>query len=104
MLYVEIGRGRDCAEVVTDDKAALMEQLEAFTGERIEALEGIGGMAREVQDREVDSGRGSATGPDTGSGCEAGRSQDGSSVPLKQPEALRQGRPRGSRNVRAVFG
>ena len=35
MLYVEISRARDRAELVTDDKAALREQLQALTGERI---------------------------------------------------------------------
>ena len=39
-LYVEISRARDRAELVTDDKAALKERLEAVTGERIAALEG----------------------------------------------------------------
>ena len=38
-FYVEISRARDRAELVTDDKAALREQLEDVTGERIAALE-----------------------------------------------------------------
>ncbi len=42
MLYVEISRARDRAEFVTDDKAALREQLEALTGERFAALEAVG--------------------------------------------------------------
>ena len=42
MLYVEISRARDRAELVTDDKAGLKEQLEALTGERIAALEALG--------------------------------------------------------------
>ena len=41
-FYVEISRARDRAELVTGDKAALKEQLEAVTGERIAAFEGIG--------------------------------------------------------------
>ena len=41
-FYVEISRARDRAELVTDDAKALREQLEAITGERISALEGIG--------------------------------------------------------------
>ena len=40
-LYVEISRARDKAELVTDDKEALREQLEAATGERIAALEAV---------------------------------------------------------------
>ena len=38
-LYVEISRDR--AELVTDDRAALKEQLEAVTGDRIAALEAV---------------------------------------------------------------
>ena len=50
MLYVEISRARDRAELVTDDKAALKEQLEALTGERISALEALGdGKAKELE-------------------------------------------------------
>ena len=45
-FYVEISRARYRAELVTDDAAALKEQLEAVTGERISALEGIGEVAR----------------------------------------------------------
>ena len=40
-LYVEISRARDRAELVTDDREALRERLEAVTGERIAALEAI---------------------------------------------------------------
>ncbi len=40
--YVEISRARDRAEPVTDDARALRERLEAVTGERISAFEGIG--------------------------------------------------------------
>ena len=42
MLYVEISRARDRAELVTDDRNALRERLEAATGERIAALEAVG--------------------------------------------------------------
>ena len=40
-LYVEISRARDRAELVTDDRAALRERLEAATGERVAALEAV---------------------------------------------------------------
>ena len=43
MLYVEISRARDRAELVTDDKARLQEQIQALTGERIAALEAVAG-------------------------------------------------------------
>ena len=52
-FYVEISRARDRAELVTDDKAALKEQLEAVTGERISALEGIGETAREAPGKDA---------------------------------------------------
>ena len=42
MLYVEISRARDRAALVTDDKAALQEQIQALTAERIAALEVVG--------------------------------------------------------------
>ena len=63
MLYVEISRARDCAELVTDDKAALKEQLEALTGERIAALEAVG----------EDKARSS----ETGAGRDLGTARDG---------------------------
>ena len=50
-FYVEISRVRDRAELVTDDKAALKEQLETVTGERIAALEGI--APEPVKDRDA---------------------------------------------------
>ena len=40
-LYVEISRARYRAELVTDDRNALRERLEAVTGEHISALESI---------------------------------------------------------------
>ena len=43
---VEISRARDRAELVTDDAAALKERLEAVTGERTSAFEGIGESIR----------------------------------------------------------
>ena len=52
-FYVEISRARDRAELVTDDARALKERLEAVTGERISALEGIGEDVR----REREAGR-----------------------------------------------
>ena len=45
-FYVEISRARDRAELVTDDAQGLKDRLEAVTGERISALEGIGENVR----------------------------------------------------------
>ncbi|MYI69576.1 MAG: hypothetical protein F4103_12825, partial [Boseongicola sp. SB0673_bin_14] len=50
-FYVEISRARDRAELVTDDAAELRVRLQAATGERIAALEGIGEMQRETPHR-----------------------------------------------------
>ena len=47
-FYVEISRARDRAELVANDAAELRAQLQAVTGERIAALEGIGEMTREA--------------------------------------------------------
>ena len=69
MLYVEISRARDRAELVTDDRAGLREQLEAVTGERIAALEAVGpederakAKTRETSD---EAGRGADRGAET---------------------------------------
>ncbi|MDE0711414.1 MAG: conjugative relaxase [Rhodospirillales bacterium] len=78
-FYVEISRARDRAELVTDDAGGLCAQLQAATGERIAALEGIGEMPREARDRPADAAHtrdtaseertaGIAAGPRTGSG------------------------------------
>ena len=61
-FYVEISRARDRAELVTDDKAALKEQLEAATGERIAALEAV--------EPDKAKGRETSRGEDRGSGRE----------------------------------
>ena len=59
-FYVEISRARDRAELVTDDAAELRAQLQAVTGERIAALEGIGEMARAAPDKGVEAEPGGA--------------------------------------------
>ena len=56
-FYVEISRARDRAELVTDDAKDLQAQLEAVTGERIAALEAIGGMAREEPGKAAESAK-----------------------------------------------
>ena len=57
-FYVEISRARDRAELVTDDKAALKEQLEAVTGERIAALEAVEPERAKGRDAGLEAGRG----------------------------------------------
>ena len=56
-FYVEISRARDRAELVTDDAAELRAQLQAVTGERIAALEGIGEMKREAPQKAAEVAR-----------------------------------------------
>ena len=48
---METSRARDRAELVTDDRNALKERLEAVTGERIAALEAVD--PERVKDREA---------------------------------------------------
>jgi len=57
MLYVEISRARDRAELVTDDREALRVQLEAATGERIAALEAVGPERTPTPEARPDAGR-----------------------------------------------
>ncbi len=49
-FYVEISRDR--AELVTDDARALRKRLEAVTGERVSAVEGIGEVVRSERERD----------------------------------------------------
>ena len=64
-FYVEISRARDKAELVTDDRAALKEQLEAATGERIAALEAVEPERAKGRDTSLDEGLNSGRGHDT---------------------------------------
>ncbi len=73
MLYVEISRARDRAELVTDDRAGLREQLEAVTGERIAALEAIGPEDGKVEAKTPETA--GEAGRSTDRGAEAGREQ-----------------------------
>ena len=52
-FYVEISRARLHAELVTDDRCALQERLEAATGERFAALEAIAPSLAETSVREA---------------------------------------------------
>ena len=54
-FYVEISRARDRAELVTDDAARLRQQLEAVTGERVSALEGIGEAVQDAPAKGVEA-------------------------------------------------
>ena len=53
---MEISRARHRADLVTDDAKALRETLEAATGERVSALEGIGAAAGKTLSEEKSRG------------------------------------------------
>ena len=82
-LYVEISRARDRAELVTDNRDALRERLQAVTGERISALEAV------EPERQKTVERASKPAPDRG------REEPGSTTPERMhvPEHVRE--PRG---------
>ncbi len=85
-FYVEISRARDRAELVTDDAAELRAQLQAVTGERIAALEGIGEMKREAPGKAAEAVRTRDTGQERGSGEGAGKADESTKTPAKAPE------------------
>ena len=82
-FYVEISRARDRAELVTDDAAELRAQLQAVTGERIAALEGIGEIKREAPGNDVSAGRQVERRPHRGVEPGAGKGRDVPSAPSK---------------------
>ena len=55
-FYVEISRARHNAELVTDDAKELRETLEAATGERVSALEGIGAAEKTLAEERARGG------------------------------------------------
>ncbi len=85
-FYVEISRARDRAELVTDDAAELRAQLQAATGERIAALEGIGEMKRETPDKAGEAARTRDTGQERGTGEGSGKDRGGVKTPARTPE------------------
>ncbi len=85
-FYVEISRARDRAELVTDDAADLRAQLEAVTGERIAALEGIGEMKREAPDRAAEAARDRSMRPERNPGEGAGKTRESTKTPAQAPE------------------
>ena len=92
MLYVEISRARDRAELVTDDRAGLREQLEAVTGERIAALEAVGPEDEKAK----------AKTPETGN---SGRSADrGGEAAPKRPTEPEMEQARGPKGVERDMG
>ena len=78
-FYVEISRARDHAELVTEDVAELRAQLQAATGERIAALEGIGKTRREAPDKGVEAAQAVAW-KEPESGTSASKEREGPAV------------------------
>ena len=102
-FYVEISRARDRAELVTDDAAELRARLQAATGERIAALEGIGETRREAPDRAADAALSEKRRAEGGIGPGVGKSrEDGetpSKTPAREPETPVRDRSRGGMDL-----
>ena len=98
-FYVEISRARDRAELVTDDAAELRAQLQAVTGERIAALEGIGEMKREMPDKAAEPAPGRDKGLERAVGEGAGQGRDSAKTPAKEPELPARGRGKGGMDL-----
>ena len=98
-FYVEISRARDRAELVTDDAADLRAQLQAVTGERIAALEGIGEMKREAPDKEAEATWTPESRPERGPGEGLGRDRESTKSPAKEPDTLVQERGKGGMDL-----
>ncbi|MDE0333942.1 MAG: AAA family ATPase [Defluviicoccus sp.] len=93
-FYVEISRARDRAELVTDDAKELRAQLQAVTGERIAALEGVGETVEAARDRAVDAAGPEGRSPDRGPEAPAVKEVDGRASQEKAPEPPAQERSR----------
>ena len=88
-FYVEISRARHSAELVTDDAKALRETLEAATGERVSALEGIGAAEKVLaEEKSVEHGRAAeAKGPVRSTG--KGRDDAPEMTPVRKQKSTR---------------
>ena len=84
-FYVEISRARDRAELVTDDAAELRARLQAATGERIAALEGIGEMQREEPGKGAEAARSMERRADRGAAPGAAKDRETETTPAKSP-------------------
>ena len=103
-FYVEISRARHNAELVTDDAKTLRETLEAATGERVSALEGIGAADRALAEEKARGG-----GKDRGRGLEAmlerpAGTRDEAPESGREPERQKSARARTHRGAGQVPG
>ena len=93
-FYVAISRARDRAELVTDDADALRSHLQAVTGERIAALEGLGEMRRTEAGKESEAGQTAERPSHQGAG--AGKERAVPTARSKDPEMEPPDRGRGA--------
>ena len=91
-FYVEISRAHDRTELVTDDVAEIRAQLQAVSGERIAALEGIGEIAGDGAGKYAEAAP--PAGPQPGRGAEHGSRREGMRPSSKVREAPVQARGR----------
>ena len=98
-FYVEISRARDRAELVTDDAAELRTQLQAATGERIAALEGIGEMKRDAPGKAAEAAPARELQPERGAGEGIGTDREGSKTAAKEPETPVRDRGKGGMDL-----
>ena len=87
-FYVEISRARDRAELVTDDAEALKEQLEAATGERLAALEGIGETQPGKREQSPERAGIEAMEDERGKGAGPGANREDQKSPEKSRDAI----------------
>ena len=103
-FYVEISRARHNAELVTDDAKMLRETLEAATGERVSALEGIGAAEKALAEEkargdEKERGRGLEGVLERTAGTrDKGREPEREKAP-KQERTVELDKSRGSRGI-----
>ena len=95
-FYVEISRARDRAELVTDDAAELRAQLQAVTGERIAALEGIGEMKREAPEKAAEAVRSHGRRLEREAGPGSGKEREKTVAPTGEREMPTPARGRGA--------
>ena len=87
-LYVEISRARDRAELVTDDKTALRERLEAVTGERIAALEAVEPERTKGREAGLDAGRSAGGERDASESRQAERTPEPDMEKTRAPKSV----------------
>ena len=85
-FYVEISRARDRAELVTDDAVGLRAQLQAVTGERIAALEGIVEAPRGAPGKDEEAARGKGKTPDAAAAKDSAKQRDEAGTPSRDRE------------------